>query len=65
VAGKADGVGQLRILLVAQWLYPRVQLGSTEMLGRTRVAWRLKVATHRAQQCGGRLSTSRAETTME
>jgi hypothetical protein len=49
VARKADGVGRLQTLLVAQRLYPRVQLRSTEILGRMKAAWRLKTAAHRGQ----------------
>jgi hypothetical protein len=71
MAGKADGIGQLRTLLVAQRLYPRVQLRSTESLGRMKAAWWLKAAAHRGQwrrsgaEHGSRPTMSRAEMTME
>jgi hypothetical protein len=71
MAGKADDIGQLRTLLVARWLYPRVQLRSTESLGHMKAVWRLKVAAHRGQwqrsgaERGSRPSVSRAEMMME
>jgi hypothetical protein len=71
VARKADGIGRLRTLLMAQRLYPRVQLRSTESLGRTKAVWWLKAAAHQGQrrrsgaERGNRPSASRAGMTME
>jgi hypothetical protein len=66
--GKANDVSRLQTLLVVQRLYPRVQLHSTEILGRTKAVWWLKVTGHRGQRrwssakCGRRLSVSRGST---
>jgi hypothetical protein len=71
MVGKVDGIGRVQTLLMAQRLYPQVQLHSMESLGRTKAAWRLKAAAHQGQrrrssaECGSRLSTSKAEKMME